>query len=294
MELLTRILSWLNAHANAIGGIVLAPLGAFSGWLTVSVVAVVTGVLLLLAFKYTSPQQSIKRVRADIKANLLALKLFKDSAYVAMNAQGRIMMGAFWLRVYAIVPIVIMSVPVLLVLCQLGLWYQFRPLRVHEQAILTLQLNGGADAEWPEVRLDRSDAIEEEKTLGPVRIQSERQVCWEIRAAKPGQHRLVFHVGDKSYEKEFAVGDGIMRVSTTRPRFQLKDVMLNPLEKPFDTTSPVQSIEIVYPKREWLKGGTNIRVWDWLASVPSIWVWYWVIISMIAAFCFRGVFHVNI
>jgi hypothetical protein len=93
---------------------------------------------------------------------------------------------------------------------------------------------------------------------------------------------LNFQVGGQTYDKEFAVGDGIMRVSTLRPGWQLRDVLENPAEKPFDTDSPVQSIEIAYPKRpSWVDGSNT-------------WVWYWLIVSMISAFCFKGVFKVSV
>ena len=47
------------------------------GWLSATAVAAVTGVLLLVVFKYTSNQAAIKRVRNDINANLLTLEAFQ-------------------------------------------------------------------------------------------------------------------------------------------------------------------------------------------------------------------------
>ncbi|HMF14181.1 MAG TPA: hypothetical protein VKE94_17820 [Gemmataceae bacterium] len=280
MDLLTNLVAWLNAAANAIGGVLLAPVGALPGTLSATLVAIVSGVVLLLAFKYTSNQKAIKRVRADIKANLLALKLFKESARVALDAQGRILAGAFWLAVYAIVPILVMAVPVLLLITQLALWYQHRPLYGGEDAVVTLKLGGSIEAPWPNVRLEPTDALEVK--TGPVRIQSKREICWDVLASQPGYHRLVFRVDGQTYDKEFAVGDSFMRVSTLRPGKALKDVAENPAEKPFGPDSPVQGIEIAYPKRASWTSGTDK------------WVYYWFIVSFVAAFCFKGVFKVNI
>src|SRR5205085_10252611 len=116
------------------------PIAYLPGWLSATIVAGVTGVLLLVAYKYTSNQRAIKRARAGIKANLLALKLFKDSPLVAMRAQGAILGGAARLLVLSIVPMLVMAVPVILVLAQLSLWYQARPLDVGEEALLTVRL----------------------------------------------------------------------------------------------------------------------------------------------------------
>ncbi len=140
--LLVQAIVWLNAAANLLGRILLAPIGVLPGWLSATIVAAVTGVLLLLVFKYTSNQRAIKRVRDDINANLLALKLFKDSAAVTLRAQGRMIAGGLQLMVLALVPMLVMAVPVLLLLGQLSLWYQSRPLRVGEDAVIRLKLNG--------------------------------------------------------------------------------------------------------------------------------------------------------
>ncbi len=90
-HVLAQTAARLSAGANALGRFLLAPVGVVPGWLSATVVASVTGVLLLAVFKYTSAQDAIRRVRNDINANLLALKLFKDSAMVSLLAQGRIL-----------------------------------------------------------------------------------------------------------------------------------------------------------------------------------------------------------
>src|SRR5207302_273278 len=152
--------------------------GVLPGWLSATIVAAATGVLLLVVFKHTSNQRAIKRVRDDINAHLLALKLFKDSTSVTLRAQGRILVGALRLFVLAVVPMLIMAVPVCLILGQLALWYQARPLRVGEDAVITVKLNGGAASSRPDVRLRPSSAVE--VTTGPIRVLSKREVCWDV------------------------------------------------------------------------------------------------------------------
>ena len=220
-DVLAWIAAWLNVGANVLGRWLLAPLGVLPGWLSATVVAAVTGVLLLVVFKYTSNQRAIKRVRNDINAHLLALKLFKDSAWVALRSQGRILMGAVRLFVLAVVPMLVMAVPVTLLLGQLGLWYEARPLRVGEEAVITLELGGDAGSPWPAVSLDPSDALD--VTAGPVRVRSRREVCWNVKARQPGDHRLAFRVDDTTIAKELAVGDGFMRVSADGPAGTARD-----------------------------------------------------------------------
>src|SRR5262249_51834361 len=140
MHPLARAVVWLNAAANALGGWLLAPVGVLPGWLSATLAAVATGVLLLVVFKHTSNQRAIKQARADIKAHLLSLKRFTASAPVALQAQGGILLGALRLLALAVVPMLVMVVPVCLILGQLALWYQARPLQVGEDAVLTVRL----------------------------------------------------------------------------------------------------------------------------------------------------------
>jgi uncharacterized membrane protein (DUF106 family) len=279
-HVLPQIAAWLCAASNALGRFLLAPVGVLPGWLSATVVAVVTGVLLLAVFKYTSDQRAIQRVRNDINAHLLALKLFKDSARVSLRAQGRILRGAFWLFVLAIVPMLVMAVPVTLLLGQLALWYQARPLRVGEDAVITLKLNGDAGSAWPAVSLQPTDTIL--VTVGPVRVRSKREVCWDVKAQKRGSHRLLFLVGDEPSFKQLAIGDGFLRVSTQRPGWDWSAILLNPEEEPFRPDHPVRSIEIAYPHRS-----------SWTSGTDS-WIIYWFVVSMVAALCVRRAMNVAV
>jgi hypothetical protein len=277
---MTQLVVWLNIAANTLGRVVLAPLPVLPGWLSATLVACGTGIVMLLAFKYTSNQRAIKRVRNDIKANLLALSLFKENIAVSLRAQGRILLSAGKLLLLAVVPVLVMIVPVTLLLGQLALWYQARPLALGEEAVITLKLSGNSAGEWPDVRLEPAAAIE--PTLGPVRVTSQRRLCWNIRALGNGYHRLAFAVGEQTIEKELAVGNGFLRTSPVRPAWNWEEALLYPWEEPFRPDSPVESIEIDYPSRS-----------SWTCGSNS-WIVYWFAVSMVAAFACRRAFNVNL
>jgi hypothetical protein len=277
---LAHVAVWLSAAANLLGRFLLAPLAVLPGWLSATAVAAMTGVLLLGVFKYTSAQHSIKRARDDIDAHLLALKLFKDSALVALSAQGCVLKGAGRLFVLALVPMAVMALPVILLLGQLSLWYQARPLRVGEDAVVILRLKGDAASSWPKVSLRPTDAVN--VAAGPVRARSNREVYWNITARRPGSHPLIFDVGGQGITKELAVGDGFMRVSSRRPGWDWWSILLYPSEVPFSPDDAVHSITIDYPERS-----------SWTSGTDS-WVIYWFVVSMAAALCFRHALGVNL
>lgn len=280
MNFLIKIIIVLNAAMNALGKLLLAPLMTMPGWLSNAIVSAVAGVLLMLLFKYTSNQGAIGRVRDSIKAHMLVLKLFKDSIAVTLQAQGTIFKGAFLLIFYALRPMLVMILPVSLLLSQLSLFYQARPLLPGEEAIVTMQLADDIGNRWPNVKIASMDTarISIDKTI----VYGKKQILWKIQAEVPGASHIVFQVDDEQIEKELAIGDGFMRTSLIRPGPKLGDLMLHPWEKPFAADSVVQSIAIEYPDRISKTSGT-----DW-------WIAYFIVVSMIAAVIFIPIFKVRI
>jgi hypothetical protein len=280
MTLITQVIVWLNGLANTLASVLLAPVAVLPGWASATLIAAVTGVLMLLVFKWTSNQGAIKRVRNEIKANLLALTLFQDSVVVSLRSQARILRGAGRLLLLAFVPMLVMLIPVSLLLGQISVWYQARPLRVGEETVVTVHLSASSGEALPEVRLTPSTAIE--PIVGPVRVVQKRMVCWNVLAREPGCHQLRFEANGQTFAKELAIGSGFMRLSILRPGWRWTDAMLYPLETPFDLDSVVQAIEVAYPQRQSWTAGTNS------------WLLYWFAASMAFAFAIRPLLRVSL
>ena len=282
MNFFAYIMTWINIPMNALGKYALALIAVLPGWLSNTIISAVTGVVLLIIFKYTSNQRAIGRVRDDIKANMLALKLFKDSIAVTLQAQGRVFRGAFLLLIHAVRPMLVMIVPVSLLLAQMGLWYQSRPLLPGEEALVTVKLNSNIETPWPIdfASIEPTPAVE--VTIESVGVLSKHEIIWKIRAVEGGSHRIVFKVDEQQFEKELAIGDGFMRVSAERPGWYWSDILLHPLERPFGPDSVIQSVSINYPDRLSRTSGTG-----W-------WLIYFFVASMVFAFIFKPFLKVRI
>ena len=280
MGFLVQLITWVNVVTNAIGGFFLAPVASVPGWFSITVISAVLGVFLLIIFKYTSNQKAIGHVRDDIKANLLAVKLFKDSFSVTFRSQARVFCASFKLLFYSIVPMLVMIVPVILIMAQMSLWYQARPLLPgDEPVIVRLKLNDNLDT-LPQVILESLPAAR--TMIGPVRVFTKKEIFWKIKPVEDGNYNLIFHIGDRRYEKQLAVGEGFMRLSPKRPGADFVDILLYPLEKPFTSDFLVHSISINYPERDSRINGT-----DW-------WIVYFFVVSMIFAFMFKPFLKVRI
>jgi len=277
---LVLLFTWINVPINALGSVGLSTLRVMPGWLSNTVLSGLTGILLLVIFKYTSNQKAIGRVKDEIKANMLALKLFKDELSVVFRAQGRVFYGAVRLLRYSLFPLLVMIIPVSLELAQMGLWYQWRPLGPGESALVTLKLAKDETGVIPEVTIEPNSGFE--VALGPVRILSKHEVCWNIQACQPGYHDMVFRVGDQRIEKQLAVGNGFMRISAQRPGQNWLAILVHPLEAPLAPNAPVHSVSIDYPSRASYTSGS-----DW-------WLIYFFGASLVFALIFKPFLNIKI
>ena len=86
---------FLNQIANSIGRVVTFPIGVLPEIRRHPGIDRDRDFDAGYGFKYTSQQSAIKRIRNGIKAELLALSLFKDSVAVNLLSQWRIVTAAF-------------------------------------------------------------------------------------------------------------------------------------------------------------------------------------------------------
>ena len=273
---LSPVLAFLNPICTAIADGVYTVLSPLPIWLGLTLLSAVTGVVLLIAFRYLSNQAAIGRARDEITANLLALKLFKDEIRVAFRSQWRLLKALLRLQGLMLVPILIMALPLMLGIAQMGIRYQWRPLRANEQTLIKLHLSP-THADVTQAELQPSSGVRD--VVGPA--PGGEELVWRVRGGEPGRHTLQFNVAGTLVEKELVVSNGFERVSAKRPGRRWTTQLLHPVEPRLDADSPVQSIEILY-------GGVDSWVYG-----ANWWILYFFVVSMAFALLFKPIFKVR-
>ena len=276
---MSPLLSALNPVCNTLGDLVYAAFSSFPPWVGLTVISIATGVIMLIAFRYTSNQDAIVRVKDEIKAHLLALKLYKDELRVVFTSQIKIVWAILKLQRYVLTPVLVMLLPMLLGLAQMGVRYQWGPVPVGERVLVRAELDSGQPASDKGAALSLEAPAGVEVEVGPLR--GAHDVAWRLRCDEPGDYALQLSAGGTTYEKELVVGGASDRVSALRPGRVWVDQLLHPIEPPVDSDALIRSISIDYPSVDSYIHGSNY------------WVIYFFVISMAVALILKPVFKVK-
>lgn len=228
-------------------------------WIALLLISGLTGLFFIPVFKHFSNQRAIIRVRDRMGADILSVRIFRDNPRVMARAQGRVLLGSLQLVRYTLPALLIMIVPISFLLTQMSGWYQFRPLKIGETAIITLALPEDLKDYPSAVILETPESVE--SLTGPVFVESRSEMVWKIAARENGLFRLNFENAGNRTDKQLSVGQTSLPVSIKKPGGNIMDILLNPFEQPSGGNAFYDSISLSYGDPV----SDPIYRYDWLA-----------------------------
>lgn len=253
----------LNALLTTCADGVLLLLSPFSPLAALVVLSAVTGVLMTIGFRYTSNQAALRRVADMTRANLLAVRLFRDDLGVTLRAQGALL-AATGLRLWhSLRPMAVMILPFFFVLTQLAQYYEFRPPRPNEAIHVSIELTPVAFEAWAAgAKLDVPEGVR--VTAGPLRQASRLRMDWRLSAERPLSGALRWRCGDATVEKRLVVSAdaaALLRVNPIRPGANLWERLLYPAEAALPDGGAVKRIAIQVEPRSTPVFGWEVPWW---------------------------------
>ena len=241
-------------------------------------VSVLIGLVAVLLVGRLSNQQRLRRQRERMKGHLLGVLIFNHSLPGILRSLGRAVAASILCLREALVPVLIMFVPVLFVLGQVGQFYSHRPgppggtVRVSAY-FATMPTDA-------ELRAD-----EELATSGPFMFSTKNMAVWEIVPPGEGEYDIDIVMDGEIAEKAVVVSAGWpCRISAVRTNgLSLVAGFVDPHERPLPLGSPLRRIEVGYPRAELAVFG---RVVHW--SIPVL------IICVAAGWLFARWLHVQL
>ncbi len=245
-----------------------------------SALSVLTGVAMLIIFRFTSNQEGIRRIKNRIKAYFLEARLYNDDLGLVFAAQKNILKNTLAYMRYSLTPMLFLIIPVVLIMIQLSLWFDRHPLHAGDSAMVTVTY-GDHESFNEGVVLHAPEGIEIETP--PVRIPEKREVVWRVKARENGSFDLTFSNNPDVVTKRVTVSDGLKRLSVRRVAPGLYQQLLHPAETSIPPATGIESIEISYPFITYSFLGWSIH-----------WLVIFFVVSIAAGFLLKGIFGVEV
>jgi uncharacterized membrane protein (DUF106 family) len=245
----------------------------------VVVLSIVIGLLMIVLFGYTSNQKAIKVAKDQLKAHLLAVRLFQDQLHVVVGSYGRILRGTGRYLKLAFMPLLYVIIPITLLIVQVDRYLGSTGIQTNVPFLVTVRVSD------PEALNDVSLELPTEitTTAPAVHVPATREIVWRLAANKEGAYEVKVAAAGQSATKRVHVSSELARLSPVRLRGHFWERMFSSAEPALPENSPVESIAINYPERTIDIAGYEIN-----------WIWLFFILSMIAGFIFKELLGIQV
>src|SRR5215469_16353645 len=152
----------------------------------VLLLSIVIGLLMVVVFRYTSNQKAIHAAKEQLKAHLLAVRLYQDQLPVVLASYGRILRGTGRYLRLAFTPLLIVIVPLTFLIVQLDRYFGWTPIAPGQSFLVTARAKTAEDLDTIALQLPE----ELKTTAPPVHIPADKQIVWRVEAAKDGAYAV--------------------------------------------------------------------------------------------------------
>src|SRR5260221_837346 len=211
----------------------------------VVVVSLVVGLLMVVLFGYTSDQKAIGIAKDQLKAHLLAVRLYRDQIPVVMGSYGKILRGTGRYLKLAFKPLLYVIIPITLLMVEVDRYLGATPIPQNAPFLLTVHTTGGDALNDAMLGLPPEVTI----TAPPVHVPSANEIVWRLAGSKEGKYEGKIIVAGQSAAKAICVGGDLQRISTIRLRGQFWVRMFSSAWPALPANSAIECISVAYPDR---------------------------------------------
>ena len=275
-------MSWIALGLRTVGQWPVDAAMALGQTAGIVLISIVTGIGIMIAFKYTANAKALRSAKDAIQAALLGIVVFRHDTRTMFAEEGRLLRGSLRYMLAGLKPLAVVIVPMVAIFAAIELYAGFGPLPPGQSAIVTATATGDDLGSLADAKLTGNAVTVETE---PLRIPATGEVCWRVRVDEPGAHTLTLSVGGKTVQKSLVAGDDLrpIAVSLQRVRGGFEHVLIRNDEPLIPVEMPVASIAVEYPE-------TAVD----LGVVRLHWIWATLIIATIAALIVKPILKVEI
>ncbi|NCC52389.1 MAG: hypothetical protein EOM20_14385 [Spartobacteria bacterium] len=251
----------INKIMYALSYALMAPFRGMSPWLALVWISALVGFFALLIFKYFSSQERLTAAKQVVFARVLEFRLFRHDVWSVFGIFGRVLLSTGGYLRFAIKPFFLLFVPLVLLLFQLAGWFEWRPLRPGESALVHARM-GEEQPLADKNRLVASPSLLVE-TPG-VAVRSEHMMVWRVKALAPDAAAWLETEADgESVRKAIVISEDLVQVSPARVS-GFWAALENPGEVALPSDAAWESIRVAYPRRHFRIGHWDIH---WIVAL---------------------------
>ena len=254
---------------------VLSPFRSAPALIGLTLVAVLSAAGVLLVIGWAPYQARIARLKRALVAALYEMMLFNHDLRAIARAQVQIFALTGQFVVLSLVPLVLTSVPMLMVMAHLNGYYGYAGLTPGEPVLMTIQMNPGPR---PRVDIEAPDGLA--VTTPVVWIPSLNEALCFLVANRVGEYVMTVRVDSQPITKTVVASDAWVARSPVRTAGGFASLVY-PAERPLSMGQRVTRVSLDYADRD-------LRMWN----RDIHWSWVFLVLSIISAFSLKGVFVV--
>jgi uncharacterized membrane protein (DUF106 family) len=276
----------VHHYLNALFDVLMLPFRRTGPWVGFAALSLLTAVVLLLIFKYTSNQEGLKRAKNKVWARVLELWLFRSDLRLIFSAQKDVVVATLKYMRYSLVPLAFMIVPIVFLTLQVDFRFSRTAVPVGGEAMVKVKVPHGEEAALNEATLAAPPGISVKTPA--LRIPSEREVDWLISPRQAGEYDITLEVRGAKFQKRVVARAGVEPLFPKVGAAGFSAALSNPGERPLPKGAAVESVEIGYPERPLQVFSRSFRFHH------LQWILAFFVLSIVFAFLLKGVFRVEV
>jgi hypothetical protein len=247
--------------------------------MVVLVLSIITGLVMIILFGYLSDQNAVRRAKDQLRAQLLAVRLFQDQPQVVVRAYGRILTGTGrYLRV-SFKPLAVIILPMIALLVYGDRYLGSLPFQTNQPILLKARLDKPESLDNISLRLPAGLA----ESAPAVHIADDNEVDWRLVASAEGNYTVNVLAEGQEIGKQVVVSNNLAHLSECRLRGHLWQRLLDCAEPALPANTSVRLLAVNYPARD-------IDLGPWTTN----WLVVFFVVSLAAALLFKFILGIEI
>ena len=227
-------------------------LGDFWGILFLSLLS---SLIVLLVYRWVSSPRRIRHAKDQIKASILAIRMYRDYWRVTLNSFIRSLVYTLKYFLLNFAPLILILPILVPVFAQMEVRYGMRPFHPGETVVVKARFSG--DVGDMNVVLEPGEGMT--AAMNPVVVKALGEVNWKLRVEKEGTHEIRLKGPDFSAAKSLVAGQHIGALSNRRYARSSWAHFLYPVEPLIKNPGPLESVSLRYPGKLVSFLGTRIH-----------------------------------